>query len=192
MIETQNKGEWKMRRRVVRSLFVIIAALILLTSMASAQEARIEYSLAGLGAGQWQYNYTVTNVSLGQNIGEFTIYFDYGLISNVSVQTPTPLKNQWSEIILPADGVLHQGPIYDAACVGSVYSIAAGQSVGGFAVRFNYTGVGTPGSQNFEIVDPATFATLAAGRTIPEPGMMMLLLLGGATALRRRRVKMRR
>jgi hypothetical protein len=175
-----------MCRRKDCALFGIVAALVLITSMVSGQEARIEYGLTGLGAGQWQYNYTVSNVSLGQNIGEFTIYFDYGLYGNLSVMTPTPLKNQWSEILLPADGVLHQGPIYDAASASSIYSIAAGQTVGGFAVRFNYTGLGTPGPQYFEIVDPTTFETLASGRTIPEPGMMGLMLLGGAAAARRK------
>jgi len=40
-------------------------------------------------------------------------------------------------------------------------------------------GVGEPGSQYYEIIDPVTFETIEDGYTIPEPGTLLLLGLGG-------------
>jgi hypothetical protein len=72
---------------------------------------------------------------------------------------------------IPVDG------FYDALAQDS--GIAVGGSVGGFSVAFDWFGVGTPGAQRFEIVDPLTFAVLDSGLTgIPEPGTIELLAVG--------------
>jgi len=81
----------------------------------------------------------------------------------------------------PADQLVQPEPLllfdgyYDALTLGS--GIPVGQSVGGFSVAFDWLGVGTPGPQPFDIVDPYTFETLHAGTTTPEPGTLALLAL---------------
>jgi hypothetical protein len=182
-----------MSHRIVCCLWAVVGALFVFTASAwgldVVQDVMVEYGLADLGLGRWQYDYTVSNVSLGQGVQEFTIYYDYGLYGNLSVATAPPLSQQWNEIILPPDNVLHQGPIFDSLCISSAYAIPAGQAVGGFAVRFDYAGTGRPGAQHFEIVDPVTYATLAEGQTIPEPGAIAMMVFGMAAAARRRKAE---
>jgi hypothetical protein len=66
--------------------------------------------------------------------------------------------------------------------------IGVGQSVGGFAVRFDWLGDAlVPGSQFYEIIDPDTFQPIDSGMTklIPEPATLLLLGLGGLAFLRK-------
>ena len=53
---------------------------------------KVQYQATNIGSGRWQYSYDVTNISLTPAIEEFTIWFDYGLYDNLSIETPTRLR----------------------------------------------------------------------------------------------------
>ena len=61
----------------------------------------IQYVTNDLGSGQWEYIYTVENIGLSGGIEEFTIWFDYALYNNISIETAEPLNSQWDQLILP-------------------------------------------------------------------------------------------
>jgi hypothetical protein len=143
----------------------------------------ISYQLEELGQGRWKAIYEVHNISLSEPLREFTLWYDYGLYSNLTIETTTPLNTAWSERIfdpyrLPPLTPFHG--FYDA--LASDTGIAAGQWVSGFAVSFDWLGSGVPGSQRYEILDPETYETLIEGQTvyIPEPATGLLLILSCA------------
>ncbi len=75
---------------------------------------------------------------------------------------------------------------YDALTTNS--GIGIGVTVSDFSVSFDWLGVGEPGAQFYEIIDPVTFETIDSGITIiPEPGTLLLLSIGGLALLRRRK-----
>ncbi len=149
---------------------------------------KVQYQAADLGSGRWQYCYSVTNISLTPAIKEFTIWFDYGLYDNLAIETLDPPASNWDELIIQPEPVLEDDGYYDAKAEAWNPGIGVGETVSGFSVSFDWFGAGQPGSQFYEIIDPATFDTLDSGRTVPEPGTLLLLGLGGLCLLRKRRM----
>lgn len=140
----------------------------------------IQYEIADIGAGRWQYTYDVYNISLTEEVEEFTIWFDYELYDNLIIVTGIlePPLSSWDEIVVQRERVLKDDGYYDAVSVAS--NIGIGESVSGFSVSFDWLGTGNPGSQFYEIIDPVTFGTIESGYTIPEPATWLLLLTGVA------------
>lgn len=131
----------------------------------SAPATSIDCQLQSLGGGTYQCTYTVTNNgSLGSaSISEFDLLFDPALYaeSSLTITTAGPVAGNWSEMLLAsAPGV---PAAYDALALGA--GIGKGSSVTGFSLDFRWLGTGTPGPQEFEIYDPATFALLESGET---------------------------
>ncbi len=143
---------------------------------------QIRYEATDLGSGRWLYNYEVTNISLTPAIEEFTIWFDYGLYETIAVEIP---KSGWNELVVQPEPVLADDGYYDALTLDT--GIGTGQTVNGFAVSFNWLGVGQLGPQFYEIIDPVTFETIDFGYTVPEPTTLLLLGLGGMILQRKRR-----
>lgn len=157
-------------------MFFSILVVLCLTHLAHA--TTISYNLTNLGGGTWEYLYTVSNDTLSSDIEEFTIYLPYSMYDNLNVTSPVA---DWDELTVNPQlilGVPEDG-FYDALSL--VSGIAPGSAMGGFSVSFDWLGSGTPGSQNFEIIDPLTFdvldsgVTTSASSTVPEPGTLMLL-----------------
>ena len=160
-------------------LWVLSAAIILLSFQASADTIPFSYTLVNLGGGEYQYDYTIyNNGSLGAGVAVqlFDVDFDSALYSNLQIATPTALASQWTEQIFPAGGGLPADFDVSTPTNGGIAPLS---SVSGFAVDFNYLGTGLPGSQPFTITNPTTFALLQSGNTINP---VSLSLQGGTTS----------
>jgi hypothetical protein len=159
----------------------------------------ISYNLVNIGTNRWEYQYSVGNNLLAAPIEEFSIYFDLGPGFNVlhTDLTITGLPADWDGLLLPPDsGIPHSG-LFDALAIGG-RGIGPNELLDGFAVQFTYHGLGSPGPQRFEIIDPVIFNTLESGFTFEgspppvaasEPSSLALLLAAalGALLLTRRR-----
>jgi len=172
----------------MKRVFTVILAFGMIIALAGILHATIiTYDTTNLGGGRWEYTYNILNDTLGAPIEEFTIYFDYGLYSDLSIDTP---KANWDGLTVNPDLILGipQPGYYDALSL--VSGIAPGSTESGFLVSFNWLGTGTPGVQYFEIVNPSDFSVVDSGNTtpVPEPGTMMLLgsSLLGLIGLRRK------
>ncbi len=162
-----------------KNLLLIFLMIIGISQVSYA--TTIDYSVNDLGAGVWEYNYTVSNDTLASNIDEFTIYFTYGMYDNLNVTTPVA---DWDELTVNPQLILGipEDGFYDALAL--VSGIAPGDTASGFSVSFDWLGSDIPGSQSFEIVDPSNFNVIDSGSTtananpIPEPGTLMLLCSG--------------
>ena len=160
-----------------------VSVFLFVTSVFGSTSTQIWYGAIDLGAGQWEYTYDIANIGFAQGIEEFTIYFDYGSYDNLSVSTPaTPAD--WDQIVWQVEPVLEDAGGYDALATN--LSIDIGESLTGFSVTFDWLGIGQPGSQYYEIIDPVTFGMIESGYTVPEPATS-LLLLSGTVLLRRRK-----
>lgn len=163
-------------------LIVVFVFLACLTSNLLASN-QISYSLEDLGLGRWKAVYEVHNISLINPIQEFTLWFDYGLYSNLSIETPSPLNTAWNENIYEPYRLPPLSPFngyYDALAFDS--GIFSGQLTAGFTITFDWLGTGLPSAQRYEVINPGTFETVAEGQTvhIPEPACMLLVLTGVA------------
>jgi hypothetical protein len=155
---------------------------------AFAIPASVDYRLARLGGAHWLYTYEVTNESLDAPLREFTVWFDHNLCRNLQVLTTDPPASGWSELLAQPDPWLADDGFYDALSLEG--GIAAGSSVSGFSVAFEWLGVGQPASQVFEVVDPVTFTTIYRDVTVPEPttSFSLVAVAGAMFACRRKRV----
>ena len=162
----------------------LLCALMVLLFSNAAFANPIFYEVSDLGAGRFQYDYTVDNQTASP-IEEFTVWFDASVYDNLLiVANPSP---DWDGVAIPGDPLL---PDLDGFADWLAFGppIAPGQLLSGFSVSFDWLGNGTPGSQFFEIVDPFTYGVLSDGFTqplpatppvsVPAPPLLMLVLPG--------------
>ncbi len=159
---------------------------LLFACLQPAIATTINYDVTNVSGNTWQYNYTVNNDTLGFDIDEFTVYFDFGVYQNLSVIS-APLT--WDPVVVEPGNFLNNDGYYDSLAL--LGGVAPGGSLGGFSVRFDYLGTGNPGAQFFEIVDPVDFSVLDSGLTnfIPVPPAVWLFGTGliGLMAVARRK-----
>lgn len=158
--------------------------LLLLLAAHSAKATVVEYNLTSLGGNSYKYDYMVSNdgsLGPGVDIEWFAILFNPALYDEASltIVTPDPPASDWDQLIL-GSGLLVSAA-YDVFALSA--GIAEGTSVLGFAVQFDWLGLGTPGSQPFEVYDADTSDLIYQGTTVttsistvPTPGTLLLLL----------------
>jgi len=157
----------KTMRKTLNSYVVVF---LLLSFSAIASVAQISYTSNNLGSGRWQYSYEVVNLALSTPIYEFTIWFDYGLYQNLEITTLDPSASNWGEMTWEPELGLGNGG-YDARALS--LGISPGETASGFSVRFDWLGTGTPGPQQYEILNPQDFSVIDWGVTIPEPDVRL-------------------
>ncbi|MEW8349262.1 MAG: putative Ig domain-containing protein [Candidatus Thiodiazotropha taylori] len=162
---------------------LLILFTLLWVSIQSVFANPIYYESTDLGAGRYEYNYTVDNQTTSA-IEEFTIWFDLGLYDNLLL-TGSPTLD-WDGLAVQPDPLLPDDGFADWLTFGAM--INPGESLGGFTVEFDWLGSGTPGSQFFEIIDPIDYSALSSGFTqvattqppasVPEPDTWLLMIFG--------------
>jgi hypothetical protein len=155
-----------------------LAACAILGVSTSTHAALITYDVAQETGNSWVYSYEVTNDG-SEPIEEFTIWFDLDLYSNLSLVSTA---GGWDPLVVQRDLALPHDGFFDAlADIGA--ALAPGLSLGGFSVRFDFLGLGTPGSQAFDILSTDPFGVIESGVTRPrvvpvsEPMILVLWML---------------
>ena len=159
--------------------FTISGAILAVALFASHASATIiTYEVTPVAGATYEYHYVVDNDSLSSDIEEFAIYFDVNLFENLRAPA-VPLD--WDPLVVQPDPILPDDGFFDVLAFFS--GIGPGMTLGGFSLRADFLGSGTPGAQRFEILEPTAFAVLDSGFTVPvnavpEPSTVMILGLG--------------
>jgi hypothetical protein len=177
------RGLGRASRRSASTVLLGLAALMPTGALAVV----ITYTAlpAAEGGNQWTVSYGVQVGSGDQIIDEFTIHFDRALYADLTV-AGSPAA--WDSMVAQPDPAIPADGFFDSLATDT--GLGAGASQGGFAVSFHFLGAGMPGTQRFDVVDPATFSVLQTGSTVisgvPEPGSYALLGVGAMLLLSRR------
>ena len=126
------------------------------------------------GEDLWQYEYTVSDNTFNTNEG-FTIWFDYNLYGDLETNPVAP-NGDWDILTWNPNQSLNDDGAYDALAFNDVATLSDS-----FTISFIWLGLGTPGSQQFEVYNNDPFGTIEIGTTastVPEPGTIILFGLG--------------
>jgi len=123
----------------------------------------VSYYLEELGGGQWVYNYTLTNNTLGLPIEQFIIWFEADKYENLSIVSAPEIGYEWYQDTIEPDPIWLDDGAYRALAYYD--GILPDDTETGFAVRFTYLDVDVPGPQEFDIVDPVEYVSLEWGLT---------------------------
>ena len=115
-----------MKRRIGAG---VVFVLLFAVSAFGDPNTQIWYETSDLGAGRWQYTYDVYNISLTEEIEEFTIWFGIGSYDNLVIETLDPPANDWDEIVWQVEPVLEDPGGYDALANASNLVIGIGEHV---------------------------------------------------------------
>lgn len=156
-----------------------LAFWVMLLGYVPVEATVVVFDVANVFGNTYEYSYTVENDSLGSELEELAVYFEVGLFENLRMPAAPA---GWDPIVIQPDVLLSDPGFYDALALGS--GVPVGGSLGGFAVWADFLGVGAPGSQRFEILDPATLGVLDSGDTVrtagsvPEPASVFIIGIG--------------
>jgi hypothetical protein len=174
---------------------LVLAVGTLLAPVRAADLVTIEPVLAGGNT----FQYTVHNLALGEPLTDFIVYFPEisgpGEFTNLGV-TLLGSPSGWTGTAFEPSAPSLNGFVEWTATGGGLLE---GSLLSGFEVSFVYSGLGTPGSQFFEVYD-ADFNLLTSGQTavasaaeVPEAdaALAATALLGIVGATWHRRVGIR-
>ena len=165
----------------------LLPAFLLLLVSGQAAATTVNYSVSHDGFGG-QYEYSITNDTLGFEIFELTIHFDYEIFASLS-NPGVPVG--WDPLVVDPVEFVNDDGFYDVLALGA--GIAPGETLGGFTIDFVLLGGQIPGAQRFEVLNPLTFAAIEEGLTelspIPVPAALWLFASGifGLLAFTRRK-----
>ena len=163
----------------------ILMLLLLVTARVNASLIEVTANVTWLQENRWQYSYQISNLADSGQIRQFTFWFDWENYADLALETPAGAVIGWSEVIWQPFPALPDDGGYDI--LSQVDPLAAGESLSGLTVSFDWLGQGLPSSQLYEIINPDTMATLDSGQTVvvPEPASLLILSLGGLLLKRR-------
>ena len=184
------RRESRTRHAWVQACFAVICLTI---GNEAARAVAIEYTVEQESGSTWVYTDLLRNTSQPAGVEEFRVYFALGAFADIATAAS---PGDWDPLVAQPDELLQADGFFDALALVSPLGLNDTQS--GFQVRFTYLGVGTPGSQAFDVLDPLTFAILFSGQTehfsepppvgVPAPGSAVLLATAlGLLGLSRRR-----
>ena len=181
--------------RILRNIIIKIVTISTLALLPVAgMAAIITYTQSNTSGNHWINHYTVKAGPTDTLIEEFTVYFEDGLYKNLAV---VDSPGGWDSLVIQPDSAIPADGFFDSMAMN--LGIGPSEVLGGFSVGFDFLGVGSPGRQRFDIVDPVSFAILSTGLTlketdvpppadVPEPDNLALICVGLAiilTTLRR-------
>jgi len=151
-------------------------ALLALAIGQGADAATINSSFTPLGGNGWTVDFTVLADGTPASLSGFTVFFPETDFSNLVV-LGSPVS--WDSLVAQPDSGIPAPGFFDSVMLNRSLGLTAGQSQGGFAVKFDYQGAAAPGSLYFEITDE-NFQLLASGQTavVPEPASWAQLCAG--------------
>jgi hypothetical protein len=162
---------------------ILMAILLVLFSIPSANAISINYKANDLGSELWQFDYYVSDFDFDADYG-FQVFYEYGLYESI---TPVSSPSDWDVLAYDPDSIFG-APVngaYDALALVDGASLSES-----FSVQFRWLGAGDPNGQYFEVYDP-TFAYVDSGQTapVPEPATFLLFSAGLAGLGLRKRFK---
>jgi hypothetical protein len=178
-------------------------ALSLAGTFALATESHatvISYDVSNIGGNTWVYTYAVTNNNGpgGAAISAFDVIFGSTLFANLRV-TALPLGWIGAPLQPEPPPIDDDGLFIGLTLPFLGFGVEHGETLGGFQVRFDFLGAGTPASQIFQILHPWRLFPIEMGQTVrvavTEPGALALFAVAaglfGVVLLRRRRLAAR-
>jgi len=160
---------------IVGAGFRRVASLVALCFLCcnAASATAINFTVSNIAGNTWQYSYVVSGHTFLTD-ETFEILFDENLYTNL--QDPPPAVAGWMLLVF-------QPEVPPNPNLPGIYSATAqsdGAPLGSpFVIQFEWLGIGTPGSQPFNVYD-SSFNLIDSGQTvagnpIPEPGSVVLL-----------------
>jgi hypothetical protein len=153
-----------------------LATAVLAALVSTSNAAGINAVYQPLGGSDWQVSFTLIADGAPASLSEFSVYFPETSFTSLSLlASPAP----WDSLVVQPDTALPARGYLDGLLPDRSAGLTAGQSQGGFVVKFSYLGIGAPGALNFDILD-ANFVPVASGSTslVPEPSRIALSLSG--------------
>ena len=151
---------------------LLVAAL----AFGPAKAAGIDAVYQWLSGTDWRVSFTLHADGTPPSVSEFSVYFPETSFGTLTLQAAPAT---WDSLVVQPDTALASAGYLDGLLPAPAPGLGAGQSQGGWVVKFSYLGAGQPGALNFDILD-TNFAVIGSGQTavVPEPAPSALWLTG--------------
>ena len=109
-----------------------------------ADSTQVQYQVSNVTGNEWSYTYDIVTSTPFVANEALTVFFPVALYSSLDNLPASPTG--WFAFSIQPDPILLTDGFYSAVALGDGASLA-----GPFTISFDYSGAGTPGSQDFSI-----------------------------------------